>query len=660
MRITPRNDLESTVISYYDKEMPLKKILERSQNRLAKGMLTKISNILNAAGYDGSHNPSVLLRQADPSTVRELERIANGLPAKERRKVLSKLYGQVGNGSLTVRKAIRDVMEFDTYQESLELYKKGNRALRSVSEEGMLRGEFLVQKSVGIGWQTDAPGLNRVDALLKKRWTQNDAVDFLKPMSKVVEDQLSTGMLLGEHPSKLAERVRNVEGISEVRANRMARTTVTAVSNEAHMDAYKRHGVKRYEFRAMFNERTCSACGSLDGRIFNLDDKNPGVNFPPIHPNCRCTTGAALSKEVKERLKQNAINNGHARPIRKDMTFEEWKESIGQPVKVKPKPAPAPKPTRTPKTEPFKAKDVSMESYPSAFSKTKPEAKNTKMVADYINGCEGADPNVKNLYANMSEMENVESQGVPFSVAHGKSSMVRISSNIFTGDLSEVKISYPKMRDEKDVSSVQTTLHEQMHLMDFYSREDPKKGDKWFSSSRPQMRDAFKNTSEDIGEEPMKMFSQFHSEFDAEKNRLGEIAESEADKAYEECKQGKISYQEYNTRRTKILADYQKEVDDFGRSWGGGGVGHLEDIYDALSGGKYLSKGTVKYGHGVRYYANESDRIHETVANYASLSVTRPDLVEVLRKDKPELCKALDETIEEMNRKWELKPKTSD
>lgn len=329
MKIPIRNDYEAQVVSYFTKEEPLRKVLTKVQNKVAKGMLTKISNILNAAGYKGSETPNVLLRQADPKTIRELERIANGLPAKQRRQMLSKLYGQIGRGDLTVRNAIRDVTMFDSYSMSIDLYDKGKRSLRGVTQDAMLRGEFLIQKSVGIGWQIETPGIKRVDALINSQWTESDATRFLRPMSRIVQDEVSQGLLLGEHPSKIAERIKNVEDISDVRANRMARTTVTAVSNEAHMESYEKHGVKRYEFRAMYNERTCDECGRLDGKTFPISEKRPGVNFPPIHPNCRCTTGAALSKEVKERLRQNAINNGHALPMRDRMTFEEWRKQQG-------------------------------------------------------------------------------------------------------------------------------------------------------------------------------------------------------------------------------------------------------------------------------------------------------------------------------------------
>ena len=41
---------------------------------------------------------------------------------------------------------------------------------------------------------------------------------------------------------------------------------------------------------ASLGERTCEVCGGMDGKRIKLTDKQFGVNFPPLHPNCRCTT----------------------------------------------------------------------------------------------------------------------------------------------------------------------------------------------------------------------------------------------------------------------------------------------------------------------------------------------------------------------------------
>ena len=35
---------------------------------------------------------------------------------------------------------------------------------------------------------------------------------------------------------------------------------------------------------------TCETCAALDGKHFKLKDAQAGVNYPPMHPNDRCTT----------------------------------------------------------------------------------------------------------------------------------------------------------------------------------------------------------------------------------------------------------------------------------------------------------------------------------------------------------------------------------
>ena len=95
----------------------------------------------------------------------------------------------------------------------------------------------------------------------------------------------------------------------------------------------------------------------------------------------------------------------------------------------------------------------------------------------------------------------------------------------------------------------------------------------------------------------------------------------------------------------------EKDFDYQARNLMNGGVGQLEDIYDALSAGKYRDKGVVRYGHGSEYYKTDESRINEIIANYASLSVTRPDLVDLLRRDKPDLVDALDNVIDLMNQR---------
>lgn len=651
VRIVPRNDPESAVLAYMEREKPLKSVLQGYANRNARKTMQKVTALLERMGYDGKNANTVLIRQADPRTIRDLEEIAERLPAKERRQVLAKLYGQIGTGTLTVKRAVNDLLRYGPLQDADQMYADAKGVLRKTASEGMLRGEFMVQKSLGVGWQTETPNIKGVDAFLHKRWDERDATDYLKPMGQVMKDQVTESIFLGESPQKMSQRMQRVEDISKVRADRNARTITTAVANEAQMDSYKKDGVKQYQWVATFDERTCPACGAKDGKKYPMGNGD----YPPLHPNCRCTTIAVLSKAIQDRLNANLAlhkDDYKAKYVSPDTTYQEWKDRN---VTNKPTKNPLKEPTKKERTA-FKAKDMTVESYPPAFSRTKQEAKNTQMVADYVNGVEKADQNVKNLYANMGKMENIESQGKEFKITHGRDSgVVNYRYNGATGNLVDAKIAYPKMESPDDVGAVQTTLHEQMHLMDMYSREDPAKPGRWFSSSRPELVETFQNTSKDIGQESSELFTRYHEEMEAERIRLAKIRDEKTAELHRQYDEGEIDRKTYEKGWKQAWKDYNTDSDDYNRAWDGGGAGLLEDIYDALSGGEYRDKGVVKYGHGRSYYRDKESRIHEALANYGSLSVTRPDLIDMLRKDKPELCKALDDTIDAMNDKWGLK-----
>ena len=113
----------------------------------------------------------------------------------------------------------------------------------------------------------------------------------------------------------------------------------------------------------------------------------------------------------------------------------------------------------------------------------------------------------------------------------------------------------------------------------------------------------------------------------------------------------KGSYKDYKREYSKLETAKEKEINYRTRNLMGGGVSEFQDIYDALSGGMYRDDGTVLFGPGSTYYRSRENRIEETIANYASLSVTRPDLIALLKKDKPELSAELDSAIIDLLKK---------
>ena len=109
------------------------------------------------------------------------------------------------------------------------------------------------------------------------------------------------------------------------RVERIVRTETAAIQNKASIDAYKGLGVDKIQVLGTLDRVTCEKCGSFDGKIFEIDKVQQGLNIPPFHPNCRCTTvpydedwdykGQRIAKD----------DNGNDYYVPEDMSYEEWK-----------------------------------------------------------------------------------------------------------------------------------------------------------------------------------------------------------------------------------------------------------------------------------------------------------------------------------------------
>ncbi|MEA4831941.1 MAG: minor capsid protein [Oscillospiraceae bacterium] len=119
--------------------------------------------------------------------------------------------------------------------------------------------------------------------------------------------------LLHSITSAMSDRM----GQSFKNAEKLIRTEASHFHNEAEKAAYKAAGVKEYEFMATLEVRTCSVCGDLDGKHFPVDKAQTGVNFPPMHPSCRCTT---IEYDPDDEM--DWYNSGEEMP--RNMTYQEW------------------------------------------------------------------------------------------------------------------------------------------------------------------------------------------------------------------------------------------------------------------------------------------------------------------------------------------------
>ena len=73
-------------------------------------------------------------------------------------------------------------------------------------------------------------------------------------------------------------------------ARRVVRTESNYCINQAELKGMKDAGFDEYEFISLGEkaDNVCHVCDNLDGQRFKIADVVVGVNFPPMHPFCRC------------------------------------------------------------------------------------------------------------------------------------------------------------------------------------------------------------------------------------------------------------------------------------------------------------------------------------------------------------------------------------
>lgn len=457
---------------------------------------------------------------------------------------------------------------------------------------------------------------------------------------------LTQSMILGEGIPQITDRINKGIDTARYNAERVARTETKRVTYCAHDDVYKDTEVEELRYRCANggDSRTCQYCRADNGKVFKRGEE-PTL---PRHPNCRCV----YIPVVSDTFEDNELNELTG-SVRGAENYEKWREAEAKkqeevkPVeKVNTKTVEKElKENPTPVPEQIKLTD-----YPQVFYATKPEAKNTQALLDYMNSKTSVDPNVVALYTKMDKLCDGLSDEVVLKVTHGehrvKRSWNRNFEYVFDVGIPKINPNY--------IGTYDTNLHEEMHFLDMLITVKDNKDklpSKMFSQSYKPLVEAFDKATPVIGDKAKKLFEDFAKECDIIYKKQQETFNTQHEKIKEQYRSGAIDWKKYNSLFKKLQKEVNEEADNKRRALFGGGVSGLQDIYDAVSKGTFRDTGQVTYGHGSAYYTDRrrtNPNCSESLANYASLCVGHPELIDILAEDYPEIVTALRGCVEAM------------
>lgn len=191
--------------------------------------------------------------------------------------------------------------------------------LGDIYKTNYYRGCYDVQSILGVGFNVSKVDEKMLFRILKHPWSGKNYSQALwentDKLATLAKRELTLGFMTGASVQKMAKEINDVMGKGRYAAERLVRTESSYFANQGRQESYRELGVKEYTFLG----GGCEDCLALNGQDFLVDEAESGVNLPPIHPNCKCTTvpktGIDLFKD------REGVN-----PLKDNPKFEEWKK----------------------------------------------------------------------------------------------------------------------------------------------------------------------------------------------------------------------------------------------------------------------------------------------------------------------------------------------
>lgn len=139
--------------------------------------------------------------------------------------------------------------------------------------------------------------------IVKRPWTadgKNFYQRLLKNKARLIREirrEFEVAFAVGLSEQRVIDNVTKKLKVDRLRWNRLVVTEVAYFAARGRWDCYKSLDVKKYMVLGTLHYSSCNICRDYNGRVLPVSAMKIGLNAPPFHPNCRCTTIACFEDE---------------------------------------------------------------------------------------------------------------------------------------------------------------------------------------------------------------------------------------------------------------------------------------------------------------------------------------------------------------------------
>lgn len=276
-------------------ERALSKRVEQAYTRELKGLEREIASYYQRYGEDNVIAYRRLMETMDPVDrdllIRDCDKFLRQYPDMQ--------------SIVDVRKSIYQLNRLEGLQASarLHLYQATGDVVQRVDNHIMrqsLRGANTAAEAMGFGRSFYSMDSDAVRRFVDTVWTGSASYsqriwDNTETLASYVAQDMSKALARGDSYQRIAKALeKRFVDVPQSSLMRLVYTEGTYVSRMAQAEELKREGFDSYTIQAVHDGRTCEQCHGVEGKTFRFEDMQVGVNFPPLHPYCRCQIAPAV------------------------------------------------------------------------------------------------------------------------------------------------------------------------------------------------------------------------------------------------------------------------------------------------------------------------------------------------------------------------------
>lgn len=312
-----------------DRQEQLKKAAEKDEAKLRK----RLSSFYDSEFKRIDKEIAAYYQQYGKDNVIEYRRLLQSLSDEDKQLLMERMdefakkYPQYAD-LMPIRESIYKLdrlqgLQYSIYMTEAEIAGYTNDQLNTYLTKLSQQGVNYGMEALGFGKKFYSINSDVVKQFVDVPWCNGENFSTriwndTQRLAQYLSQDVAQGFARGESYDRLVRNLRKrFDRVNKKDAYRLVFTEGTYVMAESTMQPFK-DDFSQYRLSPVQDGRTCPICRGLAEQVFEISERQPGVNFPPIHPWCRCTWEIVMDdwdKWIDDYVKKHSNDRKQAKTI---------------------------------------------------------------------------------------------------------------------------------------------------------------------------------------------------------------------------------------------------------------------------------------------------------------------------------------------------------